>query len=65
MIRPSFSKQKAKAIVSDRYGLGTVDSRLPFGGVKQSEFGKDLGLEQLNYILKTKTLWIEAGDTNG
>ena len=40
-----------------------VDSALPFGGFKASGFGKDLGPEQLDYFLKTKTLWIavEAG----
>jgi len=35
-----------------------VDSALPFGGFKASGFGKDLGPEQLEHFLKTKTLWI-------
>ncbi|SEK34568.1 phenylacetaldehyde dehydrogenase [Colwellia chukchiensis] len=37
-----------------------VDSCTPFGGVKQSGFGKDLGVEQLAYFLKTKAVWIEV-----
>lgn len=37
-----------------------VDSAMPFGGVKASGFGKDLGPEQLEYFLKTKTLWISV-----
>jgi len=39
-----------------------IDSALPFGGVKQSGFGKDLGPEQLDYFLKTKTFWIAIED---
>lgn len=35
-----------------------VDSAMPFGGYKQSGFGKDLGPEQLDHFLKTKTLWV-------
>jgi len=35
-----------------------VDSCTPFGGFKQSGFGKDMGPEQLNYFLKTKAVWI-------
>ena len=34
------------------------DSALPFGGFKNSGFGKDMGPEQLDYFLKTKTAWI-------
>lgn len=37
-----------------------VDSATPFGGVKQSGIGKDLGPEQLDYFLETKSLWIEV-----
>jgi len=35
-----------------------LDSALPFGGFKNSGFGKDLGPEQLDYFLRTKTAWI-------
>jgi phenylacetaldehyde dehydrogenase len=31
---------------------------MPFGGYKQSGYGKDLGSEQLDYLLETKAVWI-------
>ena len=31
----------------------------PFGGVKESGFGKDLGREALNEYMKTKTITME------
>jgi len=34
------------------------DSSIPFGGFKNSGFGKDLGPEQLDHFLKTKAAWI-------
>jgi len=37
-----------------------VDSCTPFGGFKQSGFGKDMGPEQLAYFLKTKAVWING-----
>lgn len=36
-----------------------TDVAAPFGGFKQSGFGKDLGQEALNEYLKTKTVTIE------
>jgi phenylacetaldehyde dehydrogenase len=36
-----------------------VDSAIPFGGFKQSGFGKDMGPEQLDHFLKTKAIWIQ------
>ncbi|WP_439100563.1 aldehyde dehydrogenase family protein [Congregibacter sp.] len=35
-----------------------IDANTPFGGVKQSGFGKDLGPEQLDHYLKTKAVWM-------
>lgn len=35
-----------------------VDTVTPFGGVKQSGIGKDLGPEQLENFLETKSVWI-------
>jgi phenylacetaldehyde dehydrogenase len=35
-----------------------VDSAIPFGGFKQSGFGKDMGPEQLEHFLRTKAVWI-------
>ena len=37
-----------------------VDSAMPFGGFKQSGFGKDLGPEQLDHFLRTKVAWINV-----
>ncbi|XP_006871137.1 PREDICTED: mitochondrial 10-formyltetrahydrofolate dehydrogenase isoform X1 [Chrysochloris asiatica] len=53
--------------VSEKLEAGTVfintynktDVAAPFGGVKQSGFGKDLGEEALNEYLKTKTVTLE------
>jgi len=39
-----------------------TDVAAPFGGFKQSGFGKDLGEEALNEYLKTKTVTIEYGN---
>jgi len=39
-------------------GHGTIDPSMPFGGYKQSGFGKDLGAEQLDHLLETKAVWI-------
>ena len=35
-----------------------IDANTPFGGVKQSGIGKDLGPEQLDHFLETKAVWI-------
>jgi phenylacetaldehyde dehydrogenase len=35
-----------------------VDSAIPFGGAKASGFGKDMGREQFESCLRTKSLWI-------
>lgn len=43
-------------------GDGLVDPALPFGGYKQSGIGKDLGQEQLDYFLETKTVFINLND---
>jgi formyltetrahydrofolate dehydrogenase len=52
---------------SDKLNAGTVfvncynktDVAAPFGGFKQSGFGKDLGMEALSEYLKTKTVTVE------
>ena len=36
----------------------TLDPSMPFGGYKQSGYGKDLGSEQLDFLLETKAVWI-------
>jgi phenylacetaldehyde dehydrogenase len=37
-----------------------VDSGMPFGGFKASGFGKDMGKEQIEACLRTKSLWIAS-----
>ncbi|KAM4581726.1 cytosolic 10-formyltetrahydrofolate dehydrogenase [Fundulus diaphanus] len=63
-----FTRDISKALyVSERLNAGTVfvntynktDVAAPFGGFKQSGFGKDLGQEALNEYLKTKAVTIE------
>uniref|UniRef100_A0AAQ5ZEI3 10-formyltetrahydrofolate dehydrogenase n=1 Tax=Amphiprion ocellaris TaxID=80972 RepID=A0AAQ5ZEI3_AMPOC len=63
-----FTRDISKALyVSERLNAGTVfvntynktDVASPFGGFKQSGFGKDLGQEALNEYLKTKAVTIE------
>ena len=36
----------------------TIDPSMPFGGFKESGFGKDLGPEQLDHLMETKAVWI-------
>ncbi|CAG10748.1 unnamed protein product [Tetraodon nigroviridis] len=63
-----FTRDISKALyVSEKLNAGTVfintynktDVAAPFGGFKQSGFGKDLGHEALNEYLKTKAVTIE------
>ncbi|XP_039263657.2 cytosolic 10-formyltetrahydrofolate dehydrogenase-like [Styela clava] len=63
-----FTNDISKAMyVSDKLDAGTVfintynktDVAAPFGGFKQSGFGKDLGEEALNEYLKTKAVTVE------
>lgn len=37
-----------------------VDANTPFGGVKKSGIGKDMGPEQLDHFLETKAVWIQV-----
>ncbi|XP_023014395.2 cytosolic 10-formyltetrahydrofolate dehydrogenase [Leptinotarsa decemlineata] len=63
-----FTKDISKALrFAERVDAGTVfintynktDVAAPFGGFKQSGFGKDLGQEALNEYLKTKCVTVE------
>lgn len=63
-----FTKDVNKALyVSEHLDAGTcfvnvynkTDVAAPFGGVKESGFGKDLGREALNEYMKTKTITME------
>jgi phenylacetaldehyde dehydrogenase len=40
----------------------TIDPAMPFGGFKESGFGKDLGAEQLDSLMETKAVWITLNE---
>ena len=50
---------RAGTVWVNAYNL--YDASLPFGGFKQSGFGRDLGLEAMDSYLETKSVWIDLG----
>ncbi len=50
---------KAGTVWVNAYNL--YDPSLPFGGFKQSGFGRELGLEALEGFLETKSVWMNLG----
>jgi acyl-CoA reductase-like NAD-dependent aldehyde dehydrogenase len=60
---------KKAHIVSRRLQAGTVwintyglmDAALPFGGFKQSGFGRELGMHAIEHYTELKTVWLNLG----
>jgi acyl-CoA reductase-like NAD-dependent aldehyde dehydrogenase len=50
---------KAGTVWINAYNL--YDPSLPFGGFKQSGFGRELGLEAMESYLETKSVWLNLG----
>jgi acyl-CoA reductase-like NAD-dependent aldehyde dehydrogenase len=38
---------------------GPMDAALPFGGFKQSGFGRELGAEAIKAYTEVKTVWLQ------
>jgi len=53
------SKLKAGTVWVNTYNV--YDAAAPFGGYKQSGFGRELGEHALDYYTQTKTVWVELG----
>jgi acyl-CoA reductase-like NAD-dependent aldehyde dehydrogenase len=50
---------KAGTVWINTYGV--MDAALPFGGYKQSGFGRELGLHALEHYTELKTVWLNLG----
>jgi aldehyde dehydrogenase (NAD+) len=48
---------RAGTVWINTYGL--MDAALPFGGYKQSGFGRELGAQAMNHYTETKSVWMQ------
>jgi acyl-CoA reductase-like NAD-dependent aldehyde dehydrogenase len=53
------SKLKAGTVWVNTYNV--YDTAAPFGGYKQSGFGREMGAHALDYYTQTKTVWVDLG----
>ncbi len=51
---------KAGSCYVNCYNL--VPPEIPFGGYKKSGFGRESGIEALNYYTQVKSVYVETGD---
>ena len=51
------SRLKAGTVWINTYNL--YDAAMPFGGYKQSGYGRDLGKHALDNYIETKAVWVD------